>query len=1023
MPSYLYQEQLQPVKPFIAPTQAIVNTFATRLGLWGAGAAQLKTAYDNYSKLELTREDNQMELNSLMQGVSKNINAAVQTDLTVSDNRTTALGAFNPINQNTSITGDHANTVRWNSELSRADNARIKNGGKDFNQASYDAIQAQRALFRELPKQLVGKDGTPIDSWKIFLSNTEKYTPYYDKTGEMSKLQEMFKTDVIERDEVDGAGRINTIKDSSWYRDKWQSFVETNASPQLKNQLAIEAKADYRRTLLSNLGNPQAIQKAYDGVFGEMFEDRRSRLGQQLAEVELKSQGLNKNGADYEKLKAYYGQLKKDLGSALKSMNDPNNKDNFVKSDIGDPSSILENEAYVANLFQHKYFNDVGKAFAHQDIKQSTKMDGAYWALQNLNMRNLEMQQDNLQFQSEMTYRYDKMKQDWNLSLLREENDKIIAGMKKNANGEWEVAASGEYTSNANTPGQKDFEKYGEDLYKTMNEVISSSYGQVYDGVIGRQFGSTEFIKQLGEAGSTPFNMVTTEGGIGDDPRQKIADFLSNAYWDSKTYANMGIDVSDPVAAKQKFKDNIMSFSASKIKEMLYSSLGNKRMFGSAIESIKSTPEGRRFAVEVEKADNEIKSTVAGFDSRYGADVARQLSNSGYPKRVDPNSSLYKLGVRGYEQEAGKFRVPSESEIDTYTKAQWSGALAVAMPKVQTLYDEMMEYKSKNYSMVGNKDYVKGFLESLGARKYANQKQDIIASWNKSKGNRDEFTADLAKRITGFEGSVVTAGNLKGQIHKAIGQRGADGYNEKVGIFTRTDKNKEGFNATLIGMALRPNNVNEPNANDLLTLIKNNPDAVQSYQIHSDGVNGKPYFTVSVDQQKLNEDVRGQLKNDHNSVKIYTDSEAVPLKYRTANSGFAALLQRPKAENINYMGRGDVKISINNTGSRDNPDFKIEGSMYAPVKDSDGNYIFNQDGSPVLEYVNPAQFNKLLLTATKGDLASSLAKNPMEIYNFAVNQAYISREIIDLIKTNKIKNEKELATKYAEFLEELQKIK
>lgn len=1026
MPSYLEREQLVPIKPFMAPMQAILNTYATRLGLWGAGAAQTRAARDNYASLDLTREDNQAELNGLMDTANKSISASIQTDLSVADNRTTAMGAFTPINQNQSIMGDHANTMRWNAELSKADNARIKNGGKEFNQASYDAIQAQKALFREMPKTLVGKDGSSIDSWKVFLSSNEKYTPYYDKTTEMAKLQDMFKTDVVEQDSVDGAGRINTTRDASWYRDKWQQFVETNATPQLRNQLAIEAKADYRKTLLANLNNPQAVYNAYNAEFTDMLEDKKSRLGQQLAEVELKAQGLNKNGADYEKLKAYYGQLKKDLTGAIVKMTDPNNKDNYVKQDIGDASNLLENEAYVSQLSQHKYFNEVGKAFAHQDIKQTTKMDGAYWALQNLEARKAEMVQDANQFQASMDFKYTELKQDWDLAMIKEENDKIIAGMKKNEKGEWELAATSEFSSNANTPGEKDFEKYGKELYDTLNGVVGSSYGKVYDNVLGEYFGSTEFLKQLGNAGESPFKAVTTDGGIGDKPREQIGDFLANAYWDRQIYSRFGITTTDPIEAKKQFKDKILNEPASYVKKLLYDAMGNKRLFDQAAEAIKSTPEGRRFMVEVEKAESDLKSTVAGFDSRYGADVARALSSTNYPKQVDPDSELYKLGVRGYEQD-GKYRVPSKAEIETFTKSQYTKPLAVALPKANILYDKMYEYWKKNRlgSPQDMNDYIGKFLNSEEGRKYAPWKSQIYDAWRESRWNKEKFSVGLSKDLTGFKGSITMAGDLEKVMSKAIGQRGAAGYNENVGIFTRTEKNKESFNATLYGMTLRPNNktANESGANKLIDIIKNNLDAVQSYQLHSDGINGKPYFTITVDQSKLNKDQQDDLPDDPNSVKIFTDSEAVPLRYRAGNEGYAALLQRPKAQTINYMGRGDVKISIENVGNRDNPNFKIEGSMYAPVKNDEGDYIFNPDGSPVLELINGNQFNKLLQSATKGQLANSLTKNPMEIYNFAVNQAYISREIIELIKTNKVKNEKELQAKYGEFLEELQKIK
>lgn len=1032
MPSYLQEkEQLVPIKPYLAPTEAILNTYKTRLGIWGQGAAQLRSAYDSYKGLELTREDSQLEMSKLMQAAGQAMNAAAQTDLSVTDNRTQALTAFDPINNNQYIMGDHAYTVRSNRELAKADNARLKNNGKDFNQASYDAIQAQKELFRLAPKQITTADGSAVDSWKVFLSSQDKYNPYYDKVTEMQKLQDMFKTDITEYDQPDGTGRINTTRDASWYRDKWQAFVEANASPQLKNQLAIEARADYRKTLLANYSNPQAVAQSYGAIFEDLRRDKLDRMGTQLAEIDLRLQGLNKNSSDYAKVRNELMQARNTLIDESRKMNDPSRKENFVRQELGDLSQLSTNEAYVSALFQHKYFNDIGKAFTHKDVKVSTKMDGAYWALQNLNMRKLELEEDHKQFQSTMTFNYDKlawdkektvaeMKQEKELALLKDSTDKLIAGWKVNAKGELEPLAAEEFTTQRTTP--QAIGELGKQLYDTLNGVVSASYGRVYDTVLGEHFQSADFIRALGDEGDKPFKTITPTGGRGEAPRQQIADFLANTYWGSKTYANFGIDTSDPVAAKQKFKELIMNLPGSKIKEMLYSSLGNKRMFNLALESMKGTPAGARFSIEVEKADKELQGAINSVNDKYGSYVAAQLATTNYPKHVDPNSELYKLGIRGYEQD-GKYRVPSKAELDAFEKVQFGKAAAKALPTVNAMTEDFWKWFKQPHqrALQSMSNPVDDWLKTKEGFQYRKYRIELLNAYRASNRDKNTFANNLIHNVTGYSGT--TAASLEKLIHQAIGNKAAVEYNDKGGNYVITDKNKAATQTLLRAMVERVNDktIGQEGADKLVEYIRNNPDAVTSFQIFSDGVSGSPYFTVTLDENKLN----GKIKDakDYNQIKIYTNSEAVPEQFRAVNNGYTNLITQPKEHEIDFMSAGKVKVSVWNSGDKQTPKFNFQAEAYAPLKDVNGNYAFDQDGVLMLERVPPNQFNRLISNAFGIPMEEALAKNPVGVYDYAVNRAYTLRDIIKLIKDNKIKNEKELVEKYGEYLEEFKKLK
>lgn len=376
MPSFLEREQLTPVAPYIAPADQILGAFNTRQSLFGIGEAQAQSAYNSYSNMPLTNSQNQQQLDGLMKTATTELKTATMRDLSVGDNQSKAMQVFDPIVKDQDIMGDSALTQGWNKGLARAEQDKTSNGGKNYNQSASDAINYQRALFSRADKS----------TWRSFYNNKEEYTPYYDTYGETKKLADSFKTDVIEKDSQNGA-YITTTKDSSWYKDKWQQYFETNASPQLKAQIGQQARADYYRDMLT-MPKEALVQKYTDMrnalIRKQMYVDSQNmmNIGAQLA--------LKHDSKDNAPLRAQLTTQAKYLNDAYDAKKQALNSALEGGDAIGTIEGLATGSRIAEGLAQYNYFDKIGDAFAHKEEKFSIKPDYAYLSLAKIKEQSRE---------------------------------------------------------------------------------------------------------------------------------------------------------------------------------------------------------------------------------------------------------------------------------------------------------------------------------------------------------------------------------------------------------------------------------------------------------------------------------------------------------------------------------------------------------------------------------------------------------------------------------------------------------
>ena len=931
MASYLERDQQVAVQPQIANIQAILGTAGAAQQYYAIGAAQLKNTYNSYLGLDLTHSGNQQQLSTLMQGTDKSIRLASQTNLGVADNAAKALKVFDPIVKNKDIMGDAALTRQIKGELAKAESYRLKDGGKEFNQASVTKLQNLLGLYASGDKS----------GWQQYYSMNEKYDPYYDKTDEIKKLQGMFKTDVIETSDTPHPGYILDHKDSSWYKNKWQQFVEANASDKLKHQLKIESDADFTTNLLINKGNPQKVYAYYDQRFQKMKEAKVSSLTDSLNRATMELKGLSVNDPEYDQKKKLYGQI---IDQANKNISVANRT--TLPSDIIDPSNLSRSQAYVASLHEHDYYDEIGTAFEHKELKDNLRMNGAYYANRNLQMKMLEMKQDANQFQATMDYKYTALDQTQKLAMLKEQNDLAIAQMRKNPDGSFSPLGTSYVTDQVTASGDNTKEGTGKEILGQFNEAVQSGHANLYDSALATYIGSNEVVNAINNGGNLPLNQVRTAGGVGMEGLNKIVDLLADATYGSGVAKKYGGDSSpDPEIAKAKFKQNILNTPASEVKALVNRVLAHPNAMKQVMAKIKDQPGGYKLKADIEDAERNLNGTIQSFNDTYGPAAVKVLRDAGLQPYYSPESEEYKSGLRGYEQDLNQFSLMSDKQLKLLIESQNKG-----------LRDKI--FKSSIYGVAGQL--------STGA------------------------APAFSDKYTSVEGKMEA---IKKKLYGALGETGSVSANVMAEDVTVTEKTRPTATGYIGSVLSTMDGSNGEREKKLAALVQRNPAALEGYVTYGTMLDGKARIGIRLDAAKLtvpgDKDALAELE-DYQNIRIATTSQLVPQQFRTKDPGYVATMLRPKQATINFnvpgtVNGGEASIQVRNAGNLNLPKFQVEGSYFVPSIALDGSIAYDAKGQLILRRIGPqesaAMMNRESIAGTGKSLDENLARDPNRIYS------------------------------------------
>jgi hypothetical protein len=459
MPSYLEKEQIAPMQPFIANTNAIMNTFNTKVQYWAAGAAQVKSAYDRYLGMDLTREDNQQGLRTFMSNAKDQMKKVVQTDISIGDNQVQAMGVFDPLVNGQSdfsrnILGDNAITSHYKSQLSTAESYRTRDGGKEFSQTNVDYLMQHLNDF---------KNEKTADAWKQYYGNRRFYTPYYDYTKEIRELMDAYKpSHVLKTVPEKNSLYLHTIEDKSRTSDDVLRYINANLSDNAKRQMAIEASTSWYgrdKDLISSVrADWDAETIRYSGRDKELE-----------AKIRLTTDPMVKAN-----LEAEQSLVRKRIA------NINSNIDSFNK---GDFSEITKNkDSYAVKLYTGNLLDSVATGYANTDYTEKYAPDQAAIQLMDESGRNLR-------FKMQMEF-------DGQQNQLDRQNALDIAAMRessknKNTPGSptYAIPNSGDTETGVNLSDsdKQSFTLTGETLDNDLalqNQTQQEVYGVIHDRLV-----------------------------------------------------------------------------------------------------------------------------------------------------------------------------------------------------------------------------------------------------------------------------------------------------------------------------------------------------------------------------------------------------------------------------------------------------------------------------------------------------------------------------------------------------------
>lgn len=351
MPSYLERDQLLPVQPHLANTDAIARTFQTKVQYWAAGAAQLKNAYQNYLGLELTRDDNQGRLSSYMQNANKILQSVSQRDLSVADNVSDALQVFDPIVKDKAIMGDNAITKHYRSQLGIAESYRFKDKGEGYSTDNVNYLMMKLNDFRT--------DQDP-NNWQQHYSTRQNYTPYHDVAKEINTLMENFQPNVMDitKREVGKDGK-NTMYmqhtvDKSRYAEQVRAYLSANLSDKAKKQLEITSVVRYGNNL--------------DAIAMDYLPHANNQLKMLDKQIETLKGTL---GAAKDADKQF---IQNQIDAITKSRKSLESDVNNIKA--GNYDFMKSNrDRFASFVYSDKYLDVVSRSLQNKDIKMELKPD------------------------------------------------------------------------------------------------------------------------------------------------------------------------------------------------------------------------------------------------------------------------------------------------------------------------------------------------------------------------------------------------------------------------------------------------------------------------------------------------------------------------------------------------------------------------------------------------------------------------------------------------------------------------
>lgn len=377
MPSYLERDQLIPVAPYVEDTDSILRGFQTKLQYWGMGASKVKSAYQSYLGMELTRDDNQQQLNSFMESAKSQIQKAASTDLSVGDNVSSAMQIFDPLTNSDefkAVRGDNALTKFYKEQYKIADQFKNKDGGKEFSETNLRDVQQQHMAFKN--------DSDP-NNWEKYYNSKRQYTPYIDVKEKVQKLikdfydNEQFDQITSSSPSESNQAYLITEENKSVKAEKLKMYIANNLSEKEKNQLAIESRVHLNDNI--SIQGREAVAKSFYNSYIENV-----KLDKAAYEREAQNISDNIKLRESQKLTDSQRRLLDDEKTRLKLVENEIAKKTSQIATFVDPKTFVDFDKQLESKAYEMYVNDfttgLANANSRTNYSQKVSQNAAYFS-------------------------------------------------------------------------------------------------------------------------------------------------------------------------------------------------------------------------------------------------------------------------------------------------------------------------------------------------------------------------------------------------------------------------------------------------------------------------------------------------------------------------------------------------------------------------------------------------------------------------------------------------------------------
>lgn len=364
-------------RPYDLPVNDIFKGIVAQNQFWEAGAARVKSAYDNALNLNLTTDENKDVRKRFMEDADKQLTKLSTMDLSDPSVQRQGFGIFRPLLKDKSIIQDDYLSNLQTKIFSDAErykrDEKTKGSGYNMDNLAY-AMRPFKGFGRTTSRDQL--DG-------IFeKAKNAEYIPYYDIAKERKDILDMCKPDKATNTTTQGM-HLESEKISSLTSQKLWGCLESQLSGQARQQIRITGAVrygdDYNTLKQEYISAAESKSKYYDDQIRELSASKASLVGK----------------TDTASVAAM-----KEIDDNITQLGDAKEKydEHLLTYHTWDDKYMHDNyEDLASTAWMHREEGAFADAFARMDIEKDKKADPVgmmYYTQQKLD----ERQQAGLKF-------------------------------------------------------------------------------------------------------------------------------------------------------------------------------------------------------------------------------------------------------------------------------------------------------------------------------------------------------------------------------------------------------------------------------------------------------------------------------------------------------------------------------------------------------------------------------------------------------------------------------------------------